>query len=44
MTDATRRGFLGLVSAGATALLPVRQALAAPDKTPPPPESTKPAS
>jgi protocatechuate 3,4-dioxygenase beta subunit len=32
MTDATRRGFLGLVSAGATALLPVRQALAAPDK------------
>lgn len=30
MTHATRRGFLGLASAGATALLP-RQALAAPD-------------
>jgi protocatechuate 3,4-dioxygenase beta subunit len=32
MTDATRRGFLSLFSAGATALLPVRQALAAPDE------------
>lgn len=29
MTDATRRGFLGLVSAGATALIPARQAQAA---------------
>lgn len=29
MTDATRRRFLGLVSAGATALLPAREALAA---------------
>ncbi|MGJ5175549.1 intradiol ring-cleavage dioxygenase [Bradyrhizobium oligotrophicum] len=32
MTDATRRGFLGLVSAGATTLLPARQALAATDQ------------
>jgi len=29
MTDATRRGFLGLIPAGATALLPAHQALAA---------------
>ena len=31
MNEATRRGFLGLVSAGATTLLPARQALAAPE-------------
>jgi protocatechuate 3,4-dioxygenase beta subunit len=31
MTDATRRSFLSFVSAGATALLPVRAALAAPE-------------
>jgi protocatechuate 3,4-dioxygenase beta subunit len=31
MNDATRRSFLGLVSAGATALLPARQAQAAPE-------------
>ncbi len=31
MTDATRRSFLGLIPASAAALLPVRQALAAPE-------------
>jgi protocatechuate 3,4-dioxygenase beta subunit len=31
MNDATRRSFLGLVSAGATTLLPARQALATPE-------------
>src|SRR3569833_1535117 len=31
MNNATRRGFLGLVSAGATSLLPVRHARAAPE-------------
>src|SRR5690349_21608720 len=34
MNDATRRGFLGLVSAGAGALIPARQVLAAAENGP----------